>query len=393
MHSTDVIIIGAGASGLMCAAQAGKRGRKVVVIDHAPQPGRKILMSGGGRCNFTNLNIDAGHYLSHNPDFCKSALSRYSQWDFLAWLQKHAIAYQEKAQGRLFCEHSARDILDLLLAECRAAGVALSLGNSVAAITRSGTGRFSVHASRGSLECASLVVASGGLSIPAAGATPFGYQVAAQFQIDVWPPRAALVPLTLQPGDRERFARLSGIAVEAQVAVGGCTFREQMLFTHRGLSGPVILQSSLYWQPGAEMIITLLPEYDLFQMLLEKQRLHPKQLLKSALADHLPKRLVSALFASDAADRPLGRISQREFREIAAQLQQWRIKPGGTEGYRTAEVTLGGVDCDALSSRTMEALQVPGLYFTGEVIDVTGHLGGYNLQWAWSSGWCAGQCV
>ena len=390
---TDVVIIGAGASGLMCAMQAGRRGRRIVVVDHAKTPGRKILMSGGGRCNFTNREIDAAHYLSHNPHFCKSALSRYTQWDFIELVNQHRIAYVERDHGQLFCADSARQILDMLLSECAQAGVSLSLDTRVKKIEASTDHPFAVHTNRGAFTCHSLVAATGGLSIPGAGASPLGYEIARQFAIPVHPPRAGLVPLTLQATDKTILSGLSGIAVEAVVSNPRQCFRENMLFTHRGLSGPAVLQLSSYWQPGEPITIDLLPDMDLAAVLKAHQQRNPQRKTKSVLAAFLPKRLVAALIPPAIAERPLQHLSHQQFRQIATQLQQWTLKPGGTEGYRTAEVTVGGVDCDAISSKTMQARRVPGLFFTGEVLDVTGWLGGYNLQWAWSSGWCAGQVV
>jgi predicted Rossmann fold flavoprotein len=392
-EKTDVIILGAGASGLMCAIEAGKRHRKVLVIDHAKKPGRKILMSGGGRCNFTNYHISADSYISHNPHFCKSALSRYTQWDFLTLVQKHHIAFSEKTQGQLFCDRSSSDILNMLLSECEQAGVSFQLNAKIEQIERLGENHFKVYSSRGSYTCQSLVVATGGLSIPEIGATPLGYEIARQFYIKVWPPRAGLVPFTLQPRDKEKLSTLSGVAVDAVVKNKRQSFSGNILFTHRGLSGSAILQMSSYWQPGEELTINLLPNVDLVNVLKEQQRQRPQRKLKSALAEYLPKRLVAIMVMPDLAESSLRTISHSQFKEISAQLQQWTIKPAGTEGYRTAEVTLGGVDCNAISSKTMEAQQVARLFFIGEVLDVSGWLGGYNLQWAWSSGWCAGQYV
>jgi predicted Rossmann fold flavoprotein len=392
-EKTDVIIIGAGASGLMCSIEAGRRHRKVLVIDHAKKPGRKILMSGGGRCNFTNYYIDADNYISHNPHFCKSALSRYTQWDFLTLVQKHRIAFSERAHGQLFCDNSSRDILNMLLSECEQAGIFFQVNSKIEKIEQLGEHHFKVHSSRGNYICQSLVVATGGLSIPAIGASPLGYEIAEQFHIKVWPRSAGLVPFTLQPKDKEKLSTLSGIAVNAVVSNKRQSFCENILFTHRGLSGSVILQMSLYWQPGEELMINLLPEIDLVNVLKEQQHQHPQRKVKSVLAEYLPKRLVATMVMGDLAESPLQTISHKQFKEISAQLQQWTIKPSGTEGYRTAEVTLGGVDCNAISSKTMESHRVAGLFFTGEVLDVSGWLGGYNLQWAWSSGWCAGQFV
>lgn len=392
-EKTDVIIIGAGASGLMCSIEAGKRLRKVLVIDHAKKPGRKILMSGGGHCNFTNYYINADSYISHNPHFCKSALSRYTPWDFLTLVQKHHIAFSEKAHGQLFCDGSSRDILNMLLSECEQAGVSFQVNSKIEKIEQLSERHFKVDSSRGNYICQSLVVATGGLSIPAIGASPLGYEIAEQFHIKVWPRCAGLVPFTLQPKDKEKLSTLSGIAVDAVVSNKRQSFSENILFTHRGLSGSAILQMSSYWQPGEELTINLLPEIDLVKVLKEQQQQCPQRKVKSVLAEYLPKRLVAIMVMSDLAESPLRTISHSQFKEISAQLKQWTIKPSGTEGYRTAEVTLGGVDCDAISSKTMETHQVAGLFFTGEVLDVSGWLGGYNLQWAWSSGWCAGQYV
>ncbi|MCX5867174.1 MAG: NAD(P)/FAD-dependent oxidoreductase [Proteobacteria bacterium] len=393
MEKTEVIIIGAGASGLMCAIEAGKRHRKVLVIDHAEKPGRKILLSGGGCCNFTNYYIDANNYISHNPNFCKSALSRYTQWDFLTLVQKHHIAFSERAHGQLFCDGSSRDILNMLLSECDQAGISFQLNSKIEKIEQPGERHFKVYSDRGNYACQSLVIATGGLSMPSIGASSLGYEIAGQFQIQAWPRSAGLVPFTLHPQDKEKLKTLSGIAVDAVVSNKRHSICENILFTHRGLSGPAALQMSLYWQPGKALTINLLPEIDLVNALKEHRQQHPQRKVKSVLAEYLPKRLVEIMVRSDLAENPLQTTSHQQFKEISAQLQQWTVKPSGTEGYRTAEVTLGGVDCNAISSKTMEARQVAGLFFTGEVLDVSGWLGGYNLQWAWSSGWCAGQYV
>ncbi len=390
---TDVIVIGAGASGLMCAIEAGRRGRQVVVLDHARKAGNKIRMSGGGRCNFTNYDVSAEHYLSHNSHFVKSALSRYTQWHFIELVTKYQIPYHERDHGQLFCDDSAKDILDMLLAECREAGVAIRLKTTVEQITPGEEGGFLLTTDKGALACESLVVATGGLSIPTMGATPFGYQIAEQFGIRVWPPSAGLVPFTLQPQDKAQLSPLSGIAVEARVSCGAQSFRENVLFTHRGLSGPAILQISSYWQPGEAITIDWLPDSDLGEALEQARAAHPKQQLKTVLAKWLPQRMVTALLPPPLCELPINQLSRAQQQEVITLLQQWQIKPNGTEGYRTAEVTTGGVDCDAVSSKTMEAKAVPGLYFIGEVLDVTGWLGGYNFQWAWSSGWSAGQVV
>ncbi|MDR9435907.1 MAG: NAD(P)/FAD-dependent oxidoreductase [Thiohalophilus sp.] len=389
---TDVIIIGASAAGLMCAIEAGKRGRRVIVLDHANKPGKKILMSGGGRCNFTNYQISADNFLSHNPHFCKSALSRYTQWDFIALVDRHHIPWHEKAHGQLFCDHSARDILNMLLEECRQYQVDIQLNCTIERVEKPDA-RFELTTSRGGFQADSLVIASGGLSIPKMCASPFGYRIAQQFGHPIQPTRAALVPFTLQPQDKARFADLTGVSVDSRVSFHNTAFRENILFTHRGLSGPAILQISSYWQAGEPITINLLPDQDLLTCLAEQQRQHPQSKLKTVLGQLLPKRLVAVLFEPALLDSPLQHLSRHQFQEISEQLQHWQLIPAGTEGYRTAEVTLGGVDCDALSSRTMESRHVPGLYFIGEVVDVTGWLGGYNFQWAWSSGWVAGQVV
>lgn len=392
MKETDVIIIGAGASGLMCAIEAGKRGRQVTVLDHANKAGKKILMSGGGRCNFTNYSVEPQHFISNNPHFCKSALSRYTQWDFLALVTRYRIPYHEREHGRLFCNDSAKDILNMLLSECENADVRVQLNTHINSIEQLTEG-FHVKTDRGDFACRSLVVASGGLSIPKMGATPFGYQIARQFGIHVHPTRAGLVPFTLQPDDKDIFSTLSGIAVPCVVSNKRQSFSENVLFTHRGLSGPGILQISSYWQAGEELLIDLLPQHNLEAELKEKRRQKLKNTLKTILDDYLPKRLISCLLADELLNKSLQDLSDKHIQQVADRLQHWTIKPNGTEGYRTAEVTLGGVDCNAISSKTMACKTVPGLYFIGEVVDVTGWLGGYNFQWAWSSGWCAGQYV
>ncbi|MFI3199102.1 MAG: NAD(P)/FAD-dependent oxidoreductase [Methylococcaceae bacterium] len=393
MTETDVIIIGAGASGLMCAIEAGKRGREVMVLDHANKAGKKILMSGGGRCNFTNYSIEPNNFISNNPHFCKSALSRYTQWDFLALIARHKIPYHERDHGQLFCNDSAKDILTLLLKECAEVGVIVQLNTTVENLEKLTNG-FHLKTNQGPINCQSLVVATGGLSIPKMGASPFGYKIAEQFGIPVVPTRAGLVPLTLQPDDKEQFAPLSGIAVPCSISNKRQTFNENVLFTHRGLSGPAVLQISSYWLSGGEsLVIDLLPALNLATELKAKRQQKLKNTLKTILDGYLPKRLVSCLLPEEVLTLSLPDLSDRQIQQIADQLHKWTIKPGGTEGYRTAEVTVGGVDCEALSSKTMESKQVPGLYFIGEVVDVTGWLGGYNFQWAWSSAWCAGQYV
>ena len=393
LKKTDVLIIGASAAGLMCAIEAGKRERKVIVLDHANKPGKKILMSGGGRCNFTNLGVSADNFISNNPHFCKSALSRYTQWDFIAMVNEHHIPYHEKGLGQLFCDDSAKDILNMLLAECEKASVDIRLNCDIRQITKTEKTPFNMETSLGSFQATSLVIASGGLSIPRMCASPLGYQVAEQFGHHIWPTSAGLVPFTLQPHDKTLLSELSGISVNSSVSNEHIQFKENILFTHRGLSGPAILQISSYWKAGEIVNINLLPELDVVDFLETRQSIQPNKKLKTVLSEVLPKRLLPTLLGQEVLDKPLQELSQDFIGKIAQQLQRWQIKPNGTEGYRTAEVTLGGVDCNELSSKTMESSKVSGLYFIGEVVDVTGWLGGYNFQWAWSSGWCAGQVV
>lgn len=393
IEKTEVIIIGAGAAGLMCAIEAGKRGRRVVVLDQANKPGKKILMSGGGRCNFTNLHINPTAYISHNPHFCKSALSRYTQWDFIDLVKRHHIPFHEKTLGQLFCDEKSKAILDMLLQECELVAVDIRLNADIERIEKLSDHHFKIKSNRGDFHCQSLVIASGGLSIPTMGASPFGYQVAEQFGIKVWPTRAGLVPFTLQPEDKAKYEVLSGVAVDSLVSNDEISFRENMLFTHRGLSGPSILQLSSYWTPGEAIEINFLPDMDLLAFLLAAKDHEPQKLLKTILTCYLPKRMLEIFLSSTLADKKIATIANKELEDLADHLQKWQIKPNGTEGYRTAEVTLGGVDCNAISSKTMQATAVPGLYFIGEVLDVTGWLGGYNFQWAWSSGWASGQEV
>ncbi|RNM09971.1 NAD(P)/FAD-dependent oxidoreductase [Dickeya undicola] len=393
MEQFDVIIIGAGAAGLFCAAQAGQKGLRVLLVDNGKKPGRKILMSGGGRCNFTNMYAEPAAYLSNNPHFCKSALARYTQWDFISLVNRHGIAYHEKTLGQLFCDDSAQQIVDMLMKECEAGKVTLRLRSEVLSVEK--TERFLVKLNTGSVQAAALVVATGGLSMPGLGATPFGYQLAAQFGLNVLPTRAALVPFTLHKPLLEQLQTLSGVSVPAVVtAENGTTFRENILFTHRGLSGPAILQLSSYWQPGEFVTINLLPNLDVTESLNSERLAHPNQSLKNTLAQWLPKRLVECLQAlGQLPDVTLKQLNKPQQVEVETTLQQWRVQPNGTEGYRTAEVTIGGVDTRELSSKTMEASNIPGLYFIGEVVDVTGWLGGYNFQWAWSSAWACAQAL
>lgn len=375
----------------MCAIEAGKRGRKVMVLDHASKPGKKILISGGGRCNFTNYNISAENYLSHNPHFCKSALSRFSQWDFIAMMNDYQIPFHEREHGQLFCNDSAKDILEMLLAEAQKANVKIQLNCEIKQLKQQENNQFNITTSQGNFQTDSLVIATGGLSIPRMGASPFGYKVAEQFGHHIWPTTAGLVPFTLQPDDKNKFSELSGIAIDSLVSNEHIQFRENILFTHRGLSGPAILQISSYWQTGEAITINLLPELDVADFLGTQKISHPEARVKTVLSKYLPKRLLLTFLKEEILDSPLQAISNSRIDEIAKQLQHWQVKPNGTEGYRTAEVTRGGIDCNELSSKTMQSNKVTGLYFIGEVVDVTGWLGGYNFQWAWSSGWCAGQ--
>ncbi len=392
MLSFDVIIIGAGAAGMMCAIEAAKRGRKVLLLEHSRKPGNKIIMAGGGRCNFTNINLDASNFISHNPHFCKSALSRYNQWDFIAMVNDHNIPYHERDHGQLFCKNSSKDILDMLKSECSNEGVEIRVKTSVTKIVTTLEG-FNVHGLNQIWKSESLVIATGGLSIPTSGATPFGYHIAEQFGIKVWPPSAGLVPFTLKPEDKTRMAPLSGISVEVTVSCNGQSFRENILFTHRGLSGPAILQISNYWHSGQNLCINWLPDLELDTFIIATAKTNPKQHLKTLIATLLPQRLVPLLINENIAEKPLNQLTNSQIKHLTLTLKSWQITPAGTEGYRTAEVTQGGVDCDSLSSKTMETKTQVGLYFIGEVVDVAGWLGGYNLQWAWSSGWCAGQYV
>lgn len=394
METFDAVIIGAGAAGLFCAAQAGQRGLRVLLLDNGKKPGRKILMSGGGRCNFTNLYVEPAAYLSANPHFCKSALARYTQWDFIDLVNKYNIAWHEKTLGQLFCDDSAEQIVDMLVAECAKGDVTMRLRSEVLSIERDEEG-YLLTLNGDSVRTPKLVIASGGLSMPGLGATPFGYKVAEQFGLKVLPTRAGLVPFTLHKPLLEALQVLSGVSVPSIVsAEDGTVFRENVLFTHRGLSGPAILQISSYWQPGEKVTINLLPDCDLAAFLDEQRNAHPNQSLKNTLGLQLPKRLIDILQQmGQIPDCTLKQLNARQQEAVVDLLSAWQVQPNGTEGYRTAEVTLGGVDTHALSSRTMEVRDVPGLYFIGEVMDVTGWLGGYNFQWAWASAWACAQAL
>ncbi len=393
MKKVDVIIIGASASGLMCAIEAAKRGRHVLVLDHANKAGKKILMSGGGRCNFTNYNINSENYISHNNHFVKSALSRFTQGDCIALVEAYKSPYHEREHGQLFCNDSSKDILDLLLNECKKENVKIQLNTKVIKIEKKSDHHFIIKSDAENYHCQSLVIASGGLSIPKMGASPFGYKIAEQFNIKVWPTSAGLVPFTLHKHDKDTLSDLSGIAIDSIVKSKNMSFRENILFTHRGLSGPAILQISSYWLAGEAIVINLLPDIDLLEQLTLTREKQPQIKLKTLLQKLLPKRLIKAFIETTLLEKTLQEISYEQFQDIASQLQNWSVKPNGTEGYRTAEVTIGGVDCDAISSKTFEVKSTAGLYFIGEVMDVSGWLGGYNFQWSWSSGWCAGQYV
>ena len=392
MNDCDVLVIGGGAAGLMCALTAGQRGRRVVVVEHAERCGKKILMSGGGRCNFTNTGVTPAQYLSANPHFCKSALARYTPADFIEMVERHGIAYHEKELGQLFCDESSKQIVRMLLDECEWAGVRIETGCSVESVSHGDDG-FNVRTSRGGSTTSSLVVASGGLSIPRMGATGLGYQLARQFGHEVLPTRAGLVPLTLSGTHLDRLADLSGLSLPVTASCGRQAFTNAMLLTHRGLSGPAILQISSYWREGDALGINLLPGHDIPALLAAWQAGRRDAQLQTLLAEVLPKRFAQRLVEHWLPNRPMRQFNAPELEDIARTLSAWPVIPSGTEGYRTAEVTLGGVDTDGVSSTTMMSRHVPGLYFIGEVVDVTGWLGGYNFQWAWASGRAAGMAA
>ncbi|RJQ50241.1 MAG: NAD(P)/FAD-dependent oxidoreductase [Nitrospiraceae bacterium] len=385
----DVIIIGAGAAGLMCAIEAGKRGRKVLVLDHAYKPGQKIRVSGGGNCNFTNINTRPLHYISRNPHFCKSALSRFTPSDFIELLKKHHIGYHEKELGQMFCNEGSVAILNMLRKECEAAGVELHTNCRISEINKQSP--FKVMTASGTFLSGSLVIATGGLSYPKLGASGFGHRIAEKFGLKLTPLKPALVPLLFSRKDLVVFNKLSGVSVKVKVGSNSKEFYGNMLFTHKGLSGPAILQISSYWNNGDTIHVDLLPDIDVLKVLAENRR--SRMEMKNLLSRYFPKRFIQIWCEMYIRSKPVCQYSDMELEDISGRLKDWKIKPSGTEGYNTAEVTLGGVDTDELSSRTMEAKKVQGLYFAGEVIDVTGQLGGYNLQWAWSSGYAAGQYV
>ncbi|GAA6152362.1 NAD(P)/FAD-dependent oxidoreductase [Pseudoteredinibacter isoporae] len=395
MVNRDLIVIGAGAAGLMCAWQAAARGLKVALLERAKRPGRKILMSGGGRCNFTNLEVEARHFLCENPHYVKSALKQYSNWDFIGKVIEHGIAYHERDLGKLFCDDSAKDILDMLLRECEASGVELIGQCQVQTVDKNGRD-FLLHSNKGVYRAPQLVVATGGLSIPSMGGGEFGYQIAEQFGLQILPTRAGLVPFTFSDAAGKIFESLAGIAIDVTLSNDRASFSEAVLFTHRGLSGPASLQLSNYWYSGESICMDILPNLDAKAFLLEQKQQHAKTKLRSVLRDLLPKALIKhleSLWWEKEAELALAEFSNQRLEDIAAHLNNWVLKPSGTEGYRTAEVTLGGVDCRQLSSKTMEAETQKGLFFIGEVVDVTGHLGGFNFQWAWSSAYACAQAL
>jgi len=402
--SYDVIIIGAGAAGLMCALTAAQRARSVFVVDHANKAGKKILISGGGRCNFTNMYAEPSNYLSQNPHFCKSALKRYTQWDFIAMVDKAQLPWHEKKLGQLFSDEGSKAVLNLLLDECDNAGARIQLSTAVQHIEQNEQGfALSVqtdNANTTTLTCNSLVIATGAMSFPTMGATDFGHKVARQFGLSVTDTRPGLVPFTFDQNEKQQFADLSGVSVDSYIEVisadknrNGQGFRENILFTHKGLSGPAVLQVSSYWRPGEVIQVCMLPDVDLAQVLKDTQQDNPKKHLHTVLQQHFPQRVVDCVCKDENLQQPLQQYKHADLQRIADRFQKWQFIPSGTEGYKKAEVTLGGVNTDDISSKTFEAKNVNGLYFIGEVLDVTGQLGGFNFQWAWASGHCAGQFV
>ncbi|MGY5799967.1 NAD(P)/FAD-dependent oxidoreductase [Rhizobium sp. LEGMi12c] len=388
----DVIVLGAGAAGMMCAIRAGQRGRSVLVLDHAAAPGEKIRISGGGRCNFTNIHAGPKNFLSTNPHFAKSALARFTPQDFIAMVERHGIAWHEKTLGQLFCDDSAKDIIRMLMDEMRAAGAQLRLRTEIGDIEQS-AGGYRVSTSEGAFEASSLVVATGGKSIPKMGATGFAYRIAEQFGLPLVETRPGLVPLTLDPQLLQRLAPLSGIAAPAEIRHGKTSFREALLFTHRGLSGPAILQISSYWREGEDITVVIEPDIDILALLKKAKHANGRQSAQTALAEILPKRLAQHVVEGEGVSGNMADLSDKRLQQLAAAIQAWSVKPSGSEGYRTAEVTLGGIDTGCLDSRTMQAKSIPGLFFIGECVDVTGWLGGYNFQWAWASGHVAGEAA
>ena len=393
MKGFDVVVIGGGAAGLFCALTAGQRGRSVLVLDSSNKVGKKILMSGGGGCNFTNLDIRPENYISNNPHFCISALNRYNQWQFIDLVERHNIPYHEKSHGELFCDNSSKDILKMLLDECAVANVSIRTKSIISQIKPAEEGGFNLSLTDQKIHCQSLVVASGGLSIPTLGASGFGYDIAEQFGLGLLPRSAGLVPFTFSDWVKDISETNSGLSIDVEMSVNGVSFRENLLFTHRGISGPAALQLSSYWEPGQVISINLLPDQDALSLLLGYKESNPKSLLRNLIAPLLSKGFTQSLqsrYWPQYAETPIAEIANSTLENLASHLSNWKLKPSGTEGYRTAEVTLCGVNTDNISSKTMECKTQPGLYFVGEVLDVTGHLGGYNFQWAWASGYAAG---
>ena len=393
MKGFDVVVIGGGAAGLFCALTAGQRGRSVLVLDSSNKVGKKILMSGGGGCNFTNLDIRPENYISNNPHFCISALNRYNQWQFIDLVERHNIPYHEKSHGELFCDNSSKDILKMLLDECAVANVNIRTKSIISQIKPAEEGGFNLSLTDQKIHCQSLVVASGGLSIPTLGASGFGYDIAEQFGLGLLPRSAGLVPFTFSDWVKDISETNSGLSIDVEMSVNGVSFRENLLFTHRGISGPAALQLSSYWEPGQVISINLLPDQDALSLLLGYKESNPKSLLRNLIAPLLSKGFTQSLqsrYWPQYAETPIAEIANSTLENLASHLSNWKLKPSGTEGYRTAEVTLCGVNTDNISSKTMECKTQPGLYFVGEVLDVTGHLGGYNFQWAWASGYAAG---
>ncbi len=393
MKNPDTIIIGAGAAGLICAIEAAKSGKKILLLDKAEKPAQKIRISGGGKCNFTNINVSADNYISENPHFCKSALKRYGARDFIEMVEKYNINYHEKTLGQLFCNNKAQDIIDMLLTECRKYDITIITKSNVEKISKEKDNQFKISTNNKIYKTKIVVIATGGLSIPKMGSTDFAYKVAKQFGLRVVEPTAALVPLVFDGDELEKMKKLSGISVNASVCCGKICFREGLLFTHRGLSGPSILQISSYWKKGKEIIINLCPDHNIIDILIDNKLKNPKKKVSSIINEYLPKRLTEQIIENMNLNKKIAEISNKRLEDLANRINKWSIIPKGTEGFKTAEVTKGGIDTAELSSKTFECKKVTGLYFIGEAIDVTGHLGGYNFQWAWSSGYSCGQSI
>lgn len=392
MSDHQVIIIGAGAAGLMCAISAAEEGQSVLVLDHANKAGKKILISGGGRCNFTNMYTEPSNYLSQNPHFCKSALKRYTQWDFIAEVDKAGLPWHEKKLGQLFSDNKSEAILNMLLDRCEALGVSIQLNCSIESLEKVDD-HFQLTTSQGDYGSAALVIATGAMSFPTMGATDFGHRIAKQFGLDVTHTQPGLVPFTFDANEKKQFDGLSGVSLDSSIDCNGMSFRENILFTHKGLSGPAVLQISSYWNPGDTVTVTCLPDIDLAEELKQQQQNNPNKHLINIIKQHFPERVLEAFCNNVDLNKPLQQYKHSDLQDIADRFQKWSFIPSGTEGYKKAEVTLGGVNTDEISSKTFEAKKVDGLYFIGEVLDVTGHLGGFNFQWAWASGHCCGKAV